>query len=81
MPKHDGEIIWFLYSPTNKIYHLVTTVDYYNYYNSGHYPSSCLLFKTELNPVGLSVPHSKNITSPLRAQLVNAIYRFLTMVY
>jgi hypothetical protein len=32
-----------------------------------HYPSSCLLFKTHLNPIGLSVPHRKHITSPLRA--------------
>jgi hypothetical protein len=29
----------------------------------------------------LPVPHRKNITSPLRAQQVNAIYRFVTMVY
>jgi hypothetical protein len=54
---------------------------YYNYHNSGHYPSSCLLFKTQLNPIGLSVPHMKHIMSPLRAQQVNAIYRFVTMVY
>jgi hypothetical protein len=26
------------------------------------------------------VPHRKHITSPLRAQQVNAIYRFVTMV-
>jgi hypothetical protein len=45
------------------------------------YPSSCLLFKTQLNPVGLSVPHRKHITSPLRSQQVNAIYRFVTMIY
>jgi peptidoglycan/LPS O-acetylase OafA/YrhL len=31
--------------------------NYYNYHNSGHYPSSCLLFKTQLNSTGLSVPH------------------------
>jgi hypothetical protein len=29
--------------------------------------------------IGLSVPHRKHITSPLRAQQVNAIYRFVTM--
>jgi hypothetical protein len=52
---------------------------FYNY--SGHYPSSCLLFKTQLNSIGLSVPHRKHITSPLRAQQVNVIYRFMTMVY
>jgi hypothetical protein len=40
-----------------------------------------LLFKTHLNSIGLSVPHRKHITSPLRAQEVNAIYRFVTMVY
>jgi hypothetical protein len=45
------------------------------------HPSSCLLFKTQLNAIGLSVPHRKHITSPLRAQEVNAIHRFVTMVY
>jgi hypothetical protein len=30
----------------NAIYRFVTMVYYYNYHNSGHYPSSCLLFKT-----------------------------------
>jgi hypothetical protein len=45
------------------------------------YPSSCLVFKTQLNSIGLSVPHRKHITSPLRAQQVNDIYRFLTTVY
>jgi hypothetical protein len=72
------------HSETNtfcKIYVLVTMVYSYNYYNSGHYPSSCLLFKTQLNSIGLSVPHRKSITSPLLAQQVNAIYRFVTMVY
>jgi hypothetical protein len=44
-------------------------------------PSSCLLFKTQLNSIGLSVPHRKHITSPLRALQVNAIYRFVTKVY
>jgi hypothetical protein len=38
-----------------------------NYHSSEQYPSSCLLFKTQLNSVGLSVPHSKHITSPLQA--------------
>jgi hypothetical protein len=28
-----------------------------------------------------AVPHRKHVTSPLRAQQVNAIHRFLTMVY
>jgi hypothetical protein len=51
----------------------------YNYHNSGHYPLSCLLIKTHLNSIGLSVPHRKHVTSPLRAQQVNAIYRFVTM--
>jgi hypothetical protein len=51
------------------------------YHNSGKYPSSCLLFKTQSNTIGLSVPHKKHITYPLRAQQVNAIYRFVTMVY
>jgi hypothetical protein len=53
----------------------------FEYYNSAHYPSSCLLFKTHLNSIGLSVPHRKHITFPLRAQQVNAVYRFVTMVY
>jgi hypothetical protein len=45
------------------------------------YPSSCLSFKTQFNSLSFSVPHRKYITSPLRAQQVNAIYRFVTMVY
>jgi hypothetical protein len=45
----------------------------YNYGNFGHYPSSCILFKTQFNCISLSVPHRKHITSPLRAQQVNAI--------
>jgi hypothetical protein len=65
----------------NAVCRFVTTVYQYNYYNFGHLPSSCLLFKTQLNSIGLSVPHRKHITSPLRAHQVIAIYRFLTMVY
>jgi hypothetical protein len=34
------------------------------------------LFETQLNSVGLSVPHRKHITSPLRVRQVNAIYRY-----
>jgi hypothetical protein len=41
----------------------------------------CLSDKTQLNPIGLSLPHRKHITFPLRAQQVNAIYRFVTTVY
>jgi hypothetical protein len=43
--------------------------------------SQTFLFKTQLNPIGLSVPHMKHITSLLGAQKVEAIYRFMTMVY
>jgi hypothetical protein len=39
------------------------------------------VFYLELNSVGFSVPHKKHIIPPLRAQQVNAIYRFVTMVY
>jgi hypothetical protein len=31
--------------------------------------------------MGLSVLHRKHIMSPLRAQQVNAIYKFVTMEY
>jgi hypothetical protein len=65
----------------NAIYRFVRSVYYYNYHNSGHYPSSCLLFKTQLNSIGFFVPHRKHITSALRAQQVNAIYRFVAMEY
>jgi hypothetical protein len=65
----------------NDIYRLVPMVYQYNYHNSGHYPPSCLLFKTQLYSIGFSVPHRKHITSPLRAQQVNIVYRFVTMVY
>jgi hypothetical protein len=57
----------------------VKSLEIHNYNNFGHYASSCLLLK--LNSVGLSVSLRKRITSPLRAQQVNAIYRFVTMVY
>jgi hypothetical protein len=40
-----------------------------------------LLFKTHLKSTGLAAPHMKHITSPLRAQKVNAIYRFVTTVH
>jgi hypothetical protein len=59
----------------------VTMVYYYNYHNSGHYPSSYHLFITQPNCIGLSVPPRKHITSPLQAQQFNAIYRFLRMIY
>jgi hypothetical protein len=36
-----------------------------------------LVFHLKLNSIGLSAPHRKHITSPLRAQQVNAIYRFV----
>jgi hypothetical protein len=39
------------------------------------------VFYLKLNCIGLSVPHKKNITSPLRAQQVNAICRFVTIEY
>jgi hypothetical protein len=39
------------------------------------------VFYLKLNSVGLSVLHRKHITYPLRAKQVNAIYRFVTMVY
>jgi hypothetical protein len=64
---------------TKQLSHLLR--GFHEYHNSGHYPSSCPLFKTQLNSICLSVPHRKHITSPLRAQQVNAIYRFVTMLY
>jgi hypothetical protein len=39
-----------------------------------------LPFNTQPDSTGLSLPHRKHITSQLRAQQVNAIYRFVTMV-
>jgi hypothetical protein len=38
--------------PVNAIYRLVTMVCWYNYHNSGHYPSSCLLFKANISETG-----------------------------
>jgi hypothetical protein len=35
----------------------------------------------KLNSIVLSVPYRKHITPPLRAQQVNAIYKFVTIVY
>jgi hypothetical protein len=37
-------------------------------------------FQTQLNSVGLSVPHREHITSPLWTQQVNAIYRFVNII-
>jgi hypothetical protein len=37
----------------------------------------CSVFYLKLNSISLSVPHRKHITSPLRAQQVNAIYSFV----
>jgi hypothetical protein len=56
-----------LFWSSNWIHRLVMMVYYYN----------CLLFTTQLT----SVPRRKHITSPLRAQQVNFIYRFVTTVY
>jgi hypothetical protein len=39
------------------------------------------VFYLKLNSTGLSVPHKKHITYPLRAKQVNAIYRFVMIVY
>jgi hypothetical protein len=40
------------------------------------------VFKTQLNYLGLFIPHMEQITSLLLwAQQVNDIYRFVTMVY
>jgi hypothetical protein len=41
--------------------------------------SSCLLFKTQLSPLGFSVPLRKHVTSPLRAQQVNAVCTYVTV--
>jgi hypothetical protein len=38
------------------------------------------VFYSKLNSIGLSVSHRKHITSPRRAQQVNDIYRFVTLV-
>jgi hypothetical protein len=55
---------WVFYVLTvNKVYRFVTMVHSYNYHNSGHYPSSCLLFINQLNSTGVSVPHRKHYIS------------------
>jgi hypothetical protein len=59
---------------------LINVKSCFNYHNSTNYPSSCLLFKTQLNSTGLSLPHRKHITSPLRDQQVNEIHKFVTIV-
>jgi hypothetical protein len=51
----------------------------YNYHNSGHYPSSCILFKTQLNSVGLSVPHRNTLRlryEPNRLMLSIGLWRW-----
>jgi hypothetical protein len=59
----------------------MTMVYQYNYLISGYYPSSCLLFKTQLSSKVLSLPHRKHFKSPLQAQQANAIYMFVMMAY
>jgi hypothetical protein len=70
----------------NAIYRFVTMAYYYNYHNSGHYPSSCLLLKNELKLNSTQLYRFIRTSQethyvPLRAQQVNVIYRFVTMVY
>jgi hypothetical protein len=38
-------------------------------------------FVNQLDSIGLSVPHRKHITSQLQTHQVNAISRFVTMMY
>jgi hypothetical protein len=38
-------------------------------------------FYLKLNAIGLSLPHRKYITSTQLVQQVNAMYRFVTIVY
>jgi hypothetical protein len=44
-------------------------------------PTQDFSFETQLNSISLSLPHRKHINTPLRVQRVNAVYRFVTMVY
>jgi hypothetical protein len=39
------------------------------------------VFYLQLNTISLYIPHRKHITSPLLDKQVNAIYRFVMMVY
>jgi hypothetical protein len=41
-----------------------------DYRDSGRCPSSCLLFKTQLNSIGLSVPHRIHFMSPLEPNML-----------
>jgi hypothetical protein len=41
---------------------------------------SCLLFKTQINCIGLTVPNMKHITSLLRTRQLNRIFRFMTRI-
>jgi hypothetical protein len=77
------------YEPNRLMLSISLWLWYINNYNSGHYPSSCLLFITQLNSIGLSVPHRKHITSPLRLMLsiglwgwyINITYKILDSIY
>jgi hypothetical protein len=65
----------------NKIYRFGTINRTLTIWDIFHRTVFYVVFTTQLNSIGLSVPHRKHITSSLRAQQVNAIYRFVTMVY
>jgi hypothetical protein len=49
---------------------VLSSMEVVSYHNFGHYSSSCLLFQTQLNSVGLSLRHRKHITFPLLAQQI-----------
>jgi hypothetical protein len=57
-----------------RLYRLYTLYCIHYIIDCIHYPLCCLLFKTQLNSTGLSVPHRKHITFPLRAQQINGLW-------
>jgi hypothetical protein len=59
MPENNRLII-------SRITSWIIDVNLHDYYTFGHYPSSCLSFKTLLNSIGLSVPHRKHYVSATR---------------
>jgi hypothetical protein len=51
----------------------VTMVYQYNYHNPGYYPSSCVLFKTQLNSVGLSIQTIAELPNLLATYIVQNV--------
>jgi hypothetical protein len=61
---YENTLVWRRHYVLKKIYRFVKKVYEYNYHNSGHYPSSYLLFKTQLNSMFIRTSQETHNISP-----------------